>query len=200
MSTKPKPVPKRRIFDHELDSAILFAAEVGNWREVKKLLANGADPNAIDKKNDDTPLTATAQFKGYGNVRVARILLSDTDILRNWTNRSDMNALNVAAHAGNTSMAILLKSENLDPHLPDIMGFSAIQNAEICGNSRLAAFLKVPIFSPRIFPLQESTHAAMQKYHTRLYSPLRSSQKGMTILHLMLRGTRQREGARLLAD
>ncbi|MEN6391303.1 MAG: tetratricopeptide repeat protein [Syntrophomonas sp.] len=131
----------QKTINHKLDSRICYAASNNHLEEVKELLAEGADPNAIDDQWD-CPLNMASM---YQNKEMAKLLLS-----------SGAN-VNIVPPSGRTPLLMALKWSYWDDcydyvetllkaganvNARDPEGHSAVGLAETNGNLKTADLIR----------------------------------------------------------
>ena len=107
-------------------TSFIGAVRSGNVAEVRRMLANGADPNAPEGVNDWTPLLHAVHKNQLGSV--AALLDGHAD-----PNRAvnGMTPLMMAAGYRYTPIVRLLLARGADPRLQDLDGETAIDYAVI---------------------------------------------------------------------
>lgn len=104
------------------DQALVEAALEGNFRQVEKLLDEGADPNSYNKKRE----SVLYYLACWGNLDLVQKMLdkgAEPDIADYWSGRTPIME---AARAGKLKMCLLLISHGANFYAPDRSGESAL--------------------------------------------------------------------------
>lgn len=118
--------------------ALIIAADRGDLKTVKALIAAKADVGATDGNG----LTALMAASARGYVEIATLLLDKgADI--NDANKDGKTALIFAAQTGQLPMVKLLLSRHADPRVMDESGKMAIEYATAGKHAEIVALLKV---------------------------------------------------------
>ena len=160
------------MLDNSGQSALLYAATVGNLEAVRLLLKNGADPD-VRSPDGDTPILALAAWKDiqgeYGPlfIQATRILL-DAKADVNAVNKDGNTALIYAAHRNNAKLVKLLLERGADPARTDKDGLTARRTAEIMGNKDVLPLLPLDPLDSGDGNRNHSVDARNAKGSTRL--------------------------------
>lgn len=120
---------------NDFQNPMLNASRDGNTVEMKRLLANGSDPNTSDAFNN-TPLSIAAHF---GQVAAAKLLLNKGAIINGINGQ--MRPLQCAIYSGHRNTAMFLLAENADPNLTDEYGMSSLSIAAQKGDAKMVESL-----------------------------------------------------------
>ena len=112
-----------------LDRELIAAAERGDVPSVKKLIAQGANVNAKDGKQDSAFLIASAR----GRTEVVKLTLAAGADLKA-TNRYGGTGLIPACHYGHLETVKLLLTTKIDVNHVNNLGWTALLEAVILGD------------------------------------------------------------------
>ena len=126
----------------EIDEAPTITEELvdavieGETQTVKKLLDQGADPNALTYGL--APLTVSAALHGHANV-VDALIEVGADIEA--TNRAGVTALMYASQYGHNEIVTALIKAGADVNAADSLGWTPLLHAAVGGNAEAASTL-----------------------------------------------------------
>jgi hypothetical protein len=132
---------------HE-ESPLMAPARAGDTAELRRLVANGADPNERGGVNDWTPLMHAIHKNQIGSVEA----LLDLHANPNATSGGGETSLMMAAGYGQTAIVRLLLKRGADPRITDRDGETALDYA-------LAGTADIDDFT--FFTCQDSTVRAL---------------------------------------
>ena len=112
-----------------LDRQLIAAADRGDAARVKKLIAQGANVNAKDEKQDSAFLIASAN----GHTEVVKLALVAGADLKS-TNRYGGTGLIPACHHGHLETVRLLLTTKIDVNHVNRLGWTALLEAVVLGN------------------------------------------------------------------
>jgi len=116
-----------------LDRELIAAAERGDLPSVQRLIARGANVNALDEKHDSAFLIAAAR----GQTAVVKATLAAGADLKS-TNRYGGTGLIPACHYGHLETVKLLLTTRIDVNHVNNLGWTALLEAVILGNEGTA--------------------------------------------------------------
>src|SRR5262245_40898014 len=122
-------LPSVSFSQSNLDRELIAAATRGDAATVKKLIAQGANVNAKDEKQDSAFLLASAN----GHTEVVRLTLAAGADLRS-TNRYGGTGLIPACHRGHLETVKLLLTTKIDVDHVNNLGWTALGGAGIPGD------------------------------------------------------------------
>jgi ankyrin repeat protein len=119
--------------------ALLGAVEKGQANRVKKLLEEGADPNAKDAKGE----TALMKAAALGHVTVIKILFASAKALVevDEMDEDSQTAFMKAAQNGHNDVLQVLMAKMADVNAKDSQGETALMHAAVRGHSDTVRYL-----------------------------------------------------------
>ena len=130
------------------ESPLMAPARAGDTAALRRLVANGADPNERGGVNDWTPLMHAIHTNQIGSIGA----LLDLHANPNATSRGGETPLMMAAGYGQTAIVRLLLKRGADPRIADPHGETALDYA-------LAGTADIDDFT--LFTCQDSTVRAL---------------------------------------
>jgi len=120
----------------ELEAELFAAAREGKLAEVKQLILDGTQVDAVNPQGR-TPLMGAAFF---GNHQVVELLLAEGANVA-VTDKQGMTALMLAAQSGNPELILLLLANGAEAATATASGMTALSVAELRGNDAVIEVL-----------------------------------------------------------